>query len=189
MPRIEAPTLAEHHAQRRAAIVAAAVDLLGREGIGAVTPAAVASGSGLARSSLYQYFPSTAALVAAAVEESFTRTRILIERGQSRAATPAERVLAWVDSALTAAVEGHDPTRMHSAAELPEECRAAVAALHLELTTPLVGALDELGNASPEAVAELVGGAVAAAAGQVARGASVRTVRHRVRTFVLNAVT
>ena len=88
MPRIEAPTLAEHHAQRRAAIVAAAVDLLGREGIGAVTPAAVASGSGLARSSLYQYFPSTAALVAAAVEESFTRTRILIERGQSRAATP-----------------------------------------------------------------------------------------------------
>ena len=41
MPKIAAPTLAEHHAQRRAAILAAATGLLQREGAPAVTPAAV----------------------------------------------------------------------------------------------------------------------------------------------------
>ena len=89
MPRIDAPTVAEHSAQRRAAIVDAAVDLLGREGITGVTPAAVASAAGLARSSVYQYFASTDALVAAGVEGSLQRTRVLVDRRQARATPPA----------------------------------------------------------------------------------------------------
>ncbi len=42
VPKIEAPTVAEHHAMRRAAILDAATQLLSREGVQAVTPAAVA---------------------------------------------------------------------------------------------------------------------------------------------------
>ena len=57
MPRIDAPTVAEHHVMRRDAIIAAARDLLGTAGASAVTPAAVAGRSGLARTSVYQYFP------------------------------------------------------------------------------------------------------------------------------------
>ncbi|XVX20572.1 TetR/AcrR family transcriptional regulator [Actinomycetota bacterium] len=188
MPKIDAPTVAEHHAQRRAAILDAAVDLLGREGISGVTPAAVAAASGLARSSVYQYFPSTDALVAAGVGEAFQRTRRLIERGQARAGSPSERVIAWVGSALDAAAAGHEPMRVYAAADLPAECRAAVAGLHRELTAPLVSALEAHGVAAPAVTAELVGGVVAAGAEQVMRGESVRVVRRRVRDFVLNAL-
>ncbi|MCA0336756.1 MAG: TetR/AcrR family transcriptional regulator [Actinobacteria bacterium] len=188
MPRIDAPTVAEHSAQRRAAIVDAAVDLLGREGIAGVTPAAVASAAGLARSSVYQYFSSTDALVAAGVEEAFRRTRVLVDRGQARATTPAERVAAWVDSALDAAVAGHEPMSAYAAADLPDACRAAVAELHHGLAAPLVAALEEHGVSSPGPVAELVAGVVVAAAAQVARGQAVRTVRRRTRAFVLAAI-
>jgi AcrR family transcriptional regulator len=188
MPRIDAPTVAEHHAQKRSAILAAAVDILGREGLAAVTPAAVAAASGLARSSVYQYYPSTDALVAAGVMEAFRRTREQIDRGQRRASTPTERVLAWVGSALDAAAAGHEPMSVYAAADLPAECRVAVAALHHELTEPLVTSLGDLGIRQPAAVAELVGAVVTAGAAQVARGESARTVRRRVREFVLPAL-
>ena len=61
MPRIDAPTVAEHHAQRRAALLAAAEELLAEQGVEAVTPAAVGARAGLARSSVYQYFSSSPA--------------------------------------------------------------------------------------------------------------------------------
>lgn len=188
MPRIDAPTVAEHHTQRRAALLDAALDLLSREGVAGVTPAAVAAAAGMARSSVYQYHPSTGALVAAGVTEMFHRTRRLIDEGQAGATTPPERVLAWVDSALGAAGAGHEPMKVFASADLPDECRAAVAGLHRELTEPLVGALQELGVADAAAVAELVGGVVSAGAAQVARGEPVGAVRSRVRDFVLGAL-
>lgn len=188
MPRIDAPTVAEHHTQRRAAILDAAVELLSREGIAGVTPAAVAAASGMARSSVYQYHPSTGALVAAGVSEMFHRTRRLIDEGQGGTTTPAERVLAWVDSALAAAGSGHEPMKVYASADLPHECRAAVAGLHRELTEPLARALEDFGVADAAAVAELVGGVVSAGAAQVARGEPGDAVRSRVRDFVLGAL-
>lgn len=188
MPKIDAPTVAEHNTQRRAAILEAAVDLLNSDGIGGLTPAAVAAASGLARSSVYQYYPSTGALIAAGVTEIFQRTGRLIEEGQVGATTPEERIVAWVDSALEAAGAGHEPMKVFASGDLPAECRAAVVGLHRELTEPLVSALEDQGVEAPAAVAELVGGVMSAAAAQVARGEGMETVRARVRAFVLSAL-
>ena len=49
MPRITAPTLAEHQARQRDALVEAAVAILATEGVAAATPAAVGARAGLAR--------------------------------------------------------------------------------------------------------------------------------------------
>ena len=57
MPRIEAATVAEHNAMRRRQVVDAAAEVLGDVGVGGFTPAAVAKRAGLARSSMYQYYP------------------------------------------------------------------------------------------------------------------------------------
>ena len=53
MPKIEAPTVAEHRAMRRRAVVDNAVDLLVSEGPAALTPAAVAKLTGLALSLIH----------------------------------------------------------------------------------------------------------------------------------------
>ena len=188
MPKIDAPPVAVHHAQRRAAILDATVSILGDLGAGELTPAAVAAATGLARSSVYQYYPSTAALIAAGVEETFRRTITHIETGLATATSPRERVRAYVESALDAAAAGHEPMRLYATADLPEPCRAALHDLHRQATRPLVEALTELGVDDPAGVAGLVGGVISAGAAQITAGRSAASVRSGVRTFVERAV-
>ncbi len=187
MPRIDAPTVAEHHARRHAAIVSAAVDLLGTDGAGAVTPAAVASVAGLARSSVYQYYASTGALVGAAVEEVFRRTLADLEAAMAAARTPQARVAAYVDASLDAAVAGHFPQGTYRGAELSPETQERVHVLHTALMDPLVAALRDAGLRDAEGVAGLVGGVVSAAALQVEHGEPAAAVRRRARGFVRGA--
>ena len=188
MPKIDAPTVAEHHAQRRAAILDATVALLGDVGAGELTPAAVAAATGLARSSVYQYYPSSAALVAAGVEETFRRTIAAIEAGLATARSPEERVRAYVDSALDAAAAGHEPMRLYASLALPDPCRTALHELHLQATGPLVEALADLGVDDPVGVAGLINGVISAGAAQITAGRSASSVRAGVRTFIERAV-
>jgi AcrR family transcriptional regulator len=187
MPKIDAPTVVEHHARRRADIVAAAAELLGADGTTAVTPAAVAALAGLARSSVYQYYPSSGALVGAAVEEVFRRTLDGLESAMRTARTPAARLTAYVDASLDAAVAGHFPQGSYHVAEIPTEMAATIHELHEALAEPLVSALRDAGVRDAAGVAGLVGGVVSSAAIQVQHGEPVATVRRRLRTFVHGA--
>lgn len=188
MPKIDAPTVAEHHALRQAAIVEAAVEVLATEGAAALTPAAVAGAAGLARSSVYQYFASTGALVAAAVEETFRRSQVGVDLALATAGGPAERIAAYVDASLSAALAGHSPMAAYAGLDLPAECAARVRELHQALVAPLVDALAEQGVADARGVAELIGGVIAAAATQVQRGEDVTVVGARARAFVTAAI-
>src|SRR5690554_1905394 len=141
MPRIEAPTVAEHHAMRRAAIVSAARELLADGGPAAVTPAAVAGRAGLARTSVYQYFPSTDALVAAAVEETFARANAGLADAAAAADDAVGRLHAYVRHALVLAANDHAPMRGWGPAELPPACVARMRELHEAMVAPLRSAL------------------------------------------------
>lgn len=57
MPRITGPDIATHVARQEAAVVRAAVGLFAERGYAAVTLADIAAEVGLARTSLYRYFP------------------------------------------------------------------------------------------------------------------------------------
>ncbi len=188
MPKIDAPTVVEHHARKRAAIVSAAVELLGADGAGAVTPAAVAAAAGLARTSVYQYYPSTGALVGAAVEEVFRRALADLTEAMAGARTPGARVTAYVDASLAAALHGHFPQGTYHGSELTAETQERVHRLHDALVDPLVAALRDAGVPDAVGVAGLVGGVVNAAAVQVQHGEPVPRVRRRVRAFVRGAI-
>ena len=84
MPKINASTVAEHRAHQREALIGAAIDILVNEGATAVTPAAVGARAGLARSSVYQYFDSSAALLATITEEAFRRSNEALARRGGR---------------------------------------------------------------------------------------------------------
>jgi AcrR family transcriptional regulator len=188
MPRIEAPTLAEHNAQRRLAVVSAAVQVLREGGPAAVTPAAVAAGAGLARSSLYQYCPSTAALLAAAVEEVFAQFAERLSQAVAHACTPASRLDAYVRASLEAAVDGHGPMTSITEVTLPADCRDRVRHLHEAVMGPLHDLLAEAGVASVPATAGLVFGVLNAAATQLDRGADLDQTCAHTQTFVRRAV-
>jgi AcrR family transcriptional regulator len=188
MPRIDAPTVAEHHARRQADLVEAAVRLLTREGAAAVTPAAVASAAGLARSSVYQYYPSTGALLGAAVIETFHRALATITAAVDAHPGAAERVGAYVAASVDAAANGHLPTGPVPTGDLPQECREGIVRLHDELGEPLITALAALGVDDPAGTAALVHGVVRAAAGRVERGEPLESVRAAAESFVTAAL-
>lgn len=179
MPRIVVGSVAEHHALRRRGILDAAVAVLGEEGAQALTPAAVAARTGLARNSIYQYHPSTGALVAAAVEESLRRSASEVEAGMPPGGDPAQRVLAWVGTALRAAAAGH-ALWPADGLTLPAECRERLAELHDQVSAPLVEGLAALHHPDPSASAELIAGLVRVGADQVRRGDDIDDVVARI---------
>jgi AcrR family transcriptional regulator len=184
MPRIEAPTVAEHHAMRRAALVAAARELFADGGASAVTPAAVASRAGLARTSVYQYFPSTDALVAAAIETTFATANEVLAEAVSDADDARSRIRAYVRAALLVAARDHGSFRGLQLADLPAECAEQVGRLHATMLAPLHEAVAELGVPDPHVATALVFGAVSAAAEVLERGGDVETTAAHTLAFV-----
>ncbi len=185
MPRIEAPTVAEHNAMRRRQVVGAAGAVLAERGVTGFTPAAVAARAGLARSSMYQYYPSTEALLGAAVAHLLESSRDRMVAAVAGATTPADRVAAYVRAAVTDATEGHTSLPDLASLEMPDVCRVAVRDLHDELLEPLREALADGGVADPSTSAMLVSGLVNAAVTAVRHGAEPEhTIRWTV-DFVL----
>lgn len=188
MPRIDAPTVAEHHAKRRAAVIAAARRALGSGGVAAVTPGAVAKAAGLARTSVYQYFPSTESLLTAAIEDMFTDAATRIARAVDGSTDPRQRIDAYITVALSAAAGQYGPFHAVGTAELPEGTRVRMRELHDRLASPLTGAIADLGAASPATATALVIGAIGAAITLVRRGADPAAVTAATRSFVASGL-
>ncbi|MCR5979632.1 TetR family transcriptional regulator [Gordonia jinghuaiqii] len=156
MPRIQAPTVAEHRRQQEEAILAGAKAILADTGK-APTLAAVGQRVGLARSSVYQYYASSDELLAAVVADVFP----------AWARHVRDRVAAQTDSGrqiweyISANVELFTGTEQDVANALVRVVDATVLQgpmerFHRELQEPLVDALAAHGEPRPHEVAQLI---------------------------------
>lgn len=177
MPRISAPTLAEHRHRQRAALLAAAMDLLVTQGVDAVTPAAVGAATGLARSSVYQYFSSGAGIIAAVVEDSFPAWNEQLREALAGLTDPLDVVDAYVRETLRQAAAGaHRPAAALRAAALPAECLSRIDELHREQVAPFLAALADLEVPDVAVRGRLVAGMLEAAMEAVETGADLEVV-------------
>lgn len=189
MPKISAPTVAEHRARQRDALLHAATELLVSAGVNAVTPAAVSAAAGLARPSFYQYFSSGAGILAAVIEDAFPRANDKLRIALESADGPAEQLDTYVRVSLSLAHEGaHRPAAALAAAQLPEECMARLRELHRDQAAPFMHALEELGTPDLQLTAQLLGGVLEAAMGAIESGAPLAAVTERTLTLVRAAV-
>jgi AcrR family transcriptional regulator len=189
MPKISAPTVAEHRAHQRQALLHAATELLVNGGVSAVTPAAVSAAAGLARPSFYQYFSSGAGILAAVIEDAFPRANEELRIALESADSPAAQLDTYVRVSLRLAREGaHRPAAALASAQLPEECRARLGELHHEQAEPFMSALMKLGTPDLQLTARLLGGVLEAAMGAIESGNSLAAVTERTLTLVHAAV-
>ncbi|WP_326741402.1 MULTISPECIES: helix-turn-helix domain-containing protein [unclassified Streptomyces] len=190
MPRINAATVAEHHAQQRLALVRAARELLEGGDAEAVTFTAVARATGLARNSLYKYFPGRPELLAAVVEDAMPRWTDAIRAGMSTAGTPEEKIAAYVSSQLEL-VRGGEHRIARALADVRDEAvvRESAVRAHRELLTPLIGALTELGEEDPRRTALLLQGIVNAATTAIENGDDSGAVTDRAVRMAVTAIT
>ncbi|MEU9016795.1 TetR/AcrR family transcriptional regulator [Actinomadura sp. NPDC048394] len=201
MPRITAPTVAEHRARRHTALQAAARDILLADGAQAVTPASVGARAGLARSSVYKYYSSTGDILAQLAADVFADWTGRLRAATDAAATDAAATDAATDAAggdgpaarIAAYVRGHlefarsDDRRVTdaiAAAGLPAECLDWVAAQQRALVAPLREALADRGDPDPEATAALILGTLDGAARLIDAGRDPAAVTDAALAFI-----
>jgi|SRR5450631_2197686 len=189
MPKISAPTVAEHRVRQREVLLHAATELLVEGGVSAVTPAAVGAAAGLSRPSVYQYFSSGADILAAVIEEAFPRANEALRVALESARGPAEELDTYVRVTLRLAGEGaHRPAAALQAAQLPEACMARLRELHHEQAEPFLRALEELATPDLRLTAQLLGGVLEAAMAAIESGAALDAVTDRTLTLVHAAI-
>lgn len=193
MPRIKAASVAEHVAEQEAAVFAAAVRLFTERGYDQVTLADVAAEIGLARSSLYRYFPDKAHILLRWFQQELPRQ---IERSESILrgdGEPGVRIERWaLDQLDYAAGPEHELIARIGALvpELEPAARAELASSHDRLLAPLLDALGEAGIARAErrTAAELVQQLVLATARTAPQGARANSSRAPGRRYLVKAI-
>lgn len=183
VPKIRAASVADHRAQQRAALVAAAREILEEGDASAVTFSTVAARTGLARNSVYKYFADRGELLAEVVREATPRWTSRIRAEMTGARTPQEAVAAYVRAQLILVRDGEHRIAQALAGDRDAVVlREGAAQAHAQILEPLIAALTDLGDDAPHRTARLLQGFVNAATTAVESGDDFDAVtRHAVR--------
>ena len=143
---------------QRSALLDAARSLLSEGGMDALTFPALAERTGLARSSVYEYFRSRAAVVEELCAADFPVWAAEVEAAMRAADGPEGEIEAYVRRQLALAGDRrHRAVVAISAGELDAGAREKIRAAHGGLIDMVVGALAELGATASFAVNEKSG--------------------------------
>lgn len=160
-PRITADNLAEHVERQEQAVFDAAVRLFTERGYENVTLADIAAEVGLARNSLYRYFPGKSEILARwanrELESGIERSSDLLAGDEP----PIDRIDRWVDDQMEyAGRPEHDllAAMAEAKGDLDPATRNALAENHQRLREPLVAVVVEAGVEpdSAEMIADLI---------------------------------
>ncbi|MFG3010912.1 TetR/AcrR family transcriptional regulator [Streptomyces cinerochromogenes] len=165
--------MAEHRSMQRAALLDAARSLLSEGGTEALTFPALAERTGLARSSVYEYFRSRAAVVEELCEVDFPVWAAEVAAAMERADSAEGKVEAYVRRQLSLVGDRrHRAVVAISASELDAGAREKIRAAHGGLVAMIVEALAEMGHGQPRLAAMLLQGVVDAAVRRIELGAA-----------------
>lgn len=186
MPRISAPSVAEHRTLQERAIMDATFALL-HEKSAPPTLAQVAQRAGLSRTSIYQYYKSPQDLLRAAAREVFPRWIARVTQATENAATPQDAVLAYAISCVDQVAEGGHAVGTALASFAPEgPLDDQAEQMHASARLPLIEALTQLDLANPLAIADLVMSVIHAAGQMVEQGIDRDTVHTHLRVMLGN---
>ncbi|MDL2079285.1 helix-turn-helix domain-containing protein [Streptomyces sp. GXMU-J15] len=165
--------MAEHRSMQRAALLDAARSLLSEGGTEALTFPALAERTGLARSSVYEYFRSRAAVVEELCAVDFPVWAAEVEAAMAAADGAEAKIEAYVRTQLALVGDRrHRAVVAISASELDAGAREKIRAAHGGLVTMIAEALREMGHAEPRLAAMLLQGVVDAAVRRIELGAA-----------------
>jgi len=167
MPRIAAASIDEHVRQQTARITACAREVFARQGFRATDMGDIAAEVGLARNSLYRYFPNKDHMLLACIEEDMAPYLEWLDELPERVPEPSARVVAWVDAQFELAT-GPSHATMELMAEVSSagaELMSRVAELHAAPNRALQQALVEFPSMKENASlhAAMIGSMVLAA--------------------------
>lgn len=189
MPKINAPSVAEHRAQQWEALIGEATRILLADGPAAVTPRAVGAAVGLARSSVYEYFPSSGDLLAEVAVRAIAEWSAELAGAIAPADPGWPRLEAYVRSTLAMVASGkHEIANRLEGVSFTDSQVQRFMEHHDALSSPLPAILVELGAPNAELSSALVQGIVDAAVTRISLGAEAGAVGDAVLTLLKRGV-
>jgi AcrR family transcriptional regulator len=189
MPRISAPTVAEHRAAQRAALLRAGEAVLLEASVAGVTPRSVCERAGLARSSFYDYFASKDDLLVAIAIDAIERWDAELEVALAATEPGAARLRSYVERTMAMTAEGrHAIAGALRDAPLSPSHRDDLMALHDAMLRPLATVLDELGLDTPTTTA-LVHGLLGTGMELVDQGVDPAEVSRQIMQMLSGGIT
>lgn len=174
---------------QHAALLDAARALLDEGGFAALTFPALAERTGLARSSVYEYFRSRAAVVEELCAVDLPAWVAEVEDAMAAVEDPAGKIAAYVNRQLELVGDRtHRVVVAISTGELDANARERIRAAHGRIVELVVSALADLGHPDPMLVASLVQGMVDSAVRRIECGADGVEVTAATLGLVLGGV-
>ena len=145
-PKIQAETVVEQRQLRQRQLIDAALTIALESGASSITVAAVAEKAGMARSSIYEYFSSSADLVADLVMEELVLYQNRLAKAVIGTSDPYKYVELWIAEALQYVVDGrHMLIKSLNMASIPEFRRDEISQGHRNLMVTISSPLQEMG--------------------------------------------
>ena len=145
-PKIQAATVVEQRQMRQRQLIDAALSIALESGAANITVAAVAKKAGLARSSMYEYFSSSADLIADLVIEELALYQKRLAHAVKGTEDPYQHIELWIAEALQYVVDGrHMLIKSLNAAAIPEFRRDEISQGHRNLMTTISAPLQKIG--------------------------------------------
>jgi AcrR family transcriptional regulator len=186
MPKIQAPTVALHRELRRAQLIDAAMTLALASGAQSITVAAVAAEAGLARSSIYEYFASSADLVADLVLEELDYYTQRLADAVAGETEPYRRIELWITESLRYVADGrHMLVKSLNTIDTPAARRDEIAMGHRRMIAPLLDSLNQTGIIDTKMAAALLSSVTDAASIRIDAGNEAELEIQNAVTFAL----
>jgi len=145
-PKIQEATVVEQRQMRQRQLIDAALAIALESGAANITVAAVAKRAGLARSSMYEYFSSSADLIADLVIEELALYQKRLAHAVRDTEDPYQHIELWIAEALQYVVDGrHMLIKSLNAAAIPDFRRDEISQGHRNLMTTISAPLQEIG--------------------------------------------
>ena len=190
MPKIETQTLSQHRDWRRSQLIEAAAAIALESGGAAITVAAVASRAGLSRTSVYEYFASSADLAADLVIDELNSFAEELKKISASGKTPAEAIVLWIEGSLQYIADGrHLLAKALNAIDLPRNRSAAIGMAHGALLAPLRSKLEELGISDINFALTLIQSTTDGASRRIESGDDAEIVIKSTREFCIAGLT
>lgn len=189
VPKINAPTVVEHRAAQRSAILRAAAKIAATEGLSAINPKSVGEQIGIARSSVYEYFRSRDDLLVAVAIGAFEEWAREISAELAGVEAGRPRLRRYIEATMEIAADGHHvlADALRSTDIAPSRV-AEIAALHKALVGPLEVILSEVGVPDAREVTPFVQALIGVGLKQVAQGREPGAVAERTFAVVVGGV-
>ena len=189
MPRIEAANIEEHVRLQNGRILAAATQLFGELGYRGTDMEDIARAVGLARNSLYRYYPNKDHILLACVLRDMVPFVEELKSLDASYPDPLPRIGAWLDTQIEIATSPAHATMelMGEIREAAPDLRKQIIALHSLPNAVLEGAVSELlkgKRRDVQLVTALVAGMVEAASRQAIRHGNKAAVKRELRRMV-----